>query len=119
MTTIAMRLQKYLENKNWSQADFVKATGLDQSTVSQLINGQIKSPGAAKLSFIVMRTDINARYLLTGQGHPIAQGNELTIGNLQVKIDSLEKENKRLEEKVQKLEKRNEFLQDKLMKRTF
>lgn len=57
------RLAEYLEDTETSQAEFARAIGVSQPTVSDWINGE-KFPSAQKLKLIVGVTGISADELL-------------------------------------------------------
>lgn len=65
-----MRLKDIIRRLGYKNiADFSRKTGINQSTVYALINGQIKKPGGSTLE-ILYKNGINANWLITGEGEP-------------------------------------------------
>lgn len=64
---IGKRIREYRQNKGVKVADFAALIGISQGSLSDIENGKTK-PSAETLASIVRNTDIDATWLLTGEG---------------------------------------------------
>ena len=64
---IGNRIRDYRDSKNVKIAVFAKQIGISQGSLSDIENGKTK-PSADTLAKIVRHTDIDAAWLLTGEG---------------------------------------------------
>jgi transcriptional regulator with XRE-family HTH domain len=70
------RIKKYIEYKGISAGDLSTKLDVQRSNISHILNGRNK-PGAAFIEKLLLSfTDLNARWLLTGQGEMISLGEE-------------------------------------------
>jgi transcriptional regulator with XRE-family HTH domain len=89
---IGNRLKKYLEVKGISQADFARKTGLTQGHVSDIINNIKKHPSAGTLAKIDKNTDLNIRWLLTGEGEMFTNKKSTERSPMDIMRDVLKEE---------------------------
>lgn len=89
---IGNRLKKYLEVKGISQADFARKTGLTQGHVSDIINNIKKHPSAGTLAKIDKNTDLNIRWLLTGEGEMFTNEKSTERSPMDIMRDVLKEE---------------------------
>ena len=95
MNDINKRLQQIAEHYGLSKyADFAKKTGLKHQTVSNYLKGKQK-PDVEKLAIIKKSfKDVNANWLLTGEGPMLLENNEvkeerrLNVEDLRALVDS-------------------------------
>ena len=89
--TINQRLTEYCGKRGIKQVDLVVAGYASKQTISWIWNGRTK-PGCEFLErFIAKYTEINARWLLTGEGEMEDQSSNAVIEYLEKKVT--EKEN--------------------------
>lgn len=80
------RIQQFIEYKGISPGDLSTALDVQRSNISHILNGRNK-PGAAFIEKILLAyPDLNARWLLTGQGNMINEENASVGDNF--KMDS-------------------------------
>ena len=60
-------LEKIMELKGWKRPQLIANTGLAQSTVYSILNGQTTDPGYSFLKKLLQNTGISPRFLLTGK----------------------------------------------------
>lgn len=83
------RIQQYMDYKSISAGELAGMLDVQRSNISHILNGRNK-PGAAFIEkFLLSFPDLNARWLLTGQGDMIA--NKVEPVN---KSDSIEADTK-------------------------
>lgn len=66
--TFGARLEWWIENRKMTQAALAKATGIPQSSISELIKGKLKAPSASNLFKLADALRVRPRYLLLGDG---------------------------------------------------
>ncbi|MBN2663053.1 MAG: hypothetical protein JXR68_05340 [Bacteroidales bacterium] len=72
------RIQKYMDYKSISAGELAGILNVQRSNISHILNGRNK-PGAAFIEkFLISFPDLNARWLLTGQGDMIVKDNNPT-----------------------------------------
>lgn len=65
------RIKSYMDYKGISAGEFALALDVQRSNISHILNGR-NMPGAAFIEKLLLKyPDINARWLLTGQGEMI------------------------------------------------
>ena len=64
---IGERIRTYRQSKGIKVADFAKLIGVSQGSLSDIENQKTK-PSAETISALVRHTDIDARWLMTGEG---------------------------------------------------
>ena len=69
------RIRKYMDFKSISAGELSVALEVQRSNISHILNGRNK-PGAAFIEkLLITYPDLNARWLLTGEGEMIEKGN--------------------------------------------
>ena len=68
------RIQKYIDYKNISPGELAATLQVQRSNISHILNGRNK-PGAALIEkLLVSFPDLNARWLMTGEGSMVSDG---------------------------------------------
>ena len=62
------RIQKYMDEKNINAGELATMLEVQRSNISHILNGRNKPSAAFIEKMLVVFTDLNARWLLTGQG---------------------------------------------------
>ena len=69
------RIQQFIDHKRLSPGDLAVKIEVQRSNISHILNGRNK-PGAVFIEkFLLAFPDINARWLLTGEGEMLQQNN--------------------------------------------
>jgi len=77
------RIQQFIEFKGISPGDLAAALDVQRSNISHILNGRNK-PGAAFIEkFLLTYPDLNARWLLTGQGEMVGSGASEVVDNFE------------------------------------
>ena len=74
-TTVNQRLALFLESRKISQADYRLVVGVRKQQVSDWLTFKIDVPDKHIFKTIEMYPELNARWLLTGEGDMIEGGN--------------------------------------------
>lgn len=75
------RIQQYIDYKGISAGDLATELDVQRSNISHILNGRNK-PGATFIEkFLFAFPDLNARWLLTGVGNMLHQGNNITLSS--------------------------------------
>lgn len=75
------RIQQFIDYKKISPGDLSNALDVQRSNISHILNGRNK-PGAAFIEkFLLVYPDLNARWLLTGQGNMINDDSASAVNN--------------------------------------
>lgn len=105
------RIQQYMDYKSITAGELAVLLDVQRSNISHILNGRNK-PGAAFIEkFLLSFPDLNARWLLTGEGEMI----ERTTSSV-IKEEVVEKVNKIEEPKKVKVEEPIKEEQPKLKK---
>jgi len=93
------RIQQFIDYKGISAGDLSTALDVQRSNISHILNGRNK-PGAAFIEkFLLVYPDLNARWLLTGQGDMITENKSMIVDksksdSTSLKMDSNNNSNK-------------------------
>lgn len=98
---IGARIREYRQSKGVKVADFAKQIGISQGSLSDIENGKTK-PAAETIAAIVRNTDIDATWLLTGEGKPPETARQLSprTAALVDNFEALGEEDKRAFERL-------------------
>lgn len=104
--TDLQRLNDYCEKEKISQTDIIKSTSRNQSTISNLFSGTVKSPRLDLVIDIIKATDISPAWWLFGVGPEKLSEIERPIINAdkefqEAVLDFLEARNELIEASVQ------------------
>jgi transcriptional regulator with XRE-family HTH domain len=69
--SISERIEAYLKAKGLRPVELARQTGVPQSAISEMLTGVRGNPGLKYLEAFILKTDMSAHYLLTGQGDPV------------------------------------------------
>lgn len=61
--TLAERLQKAMDERNVTQADLARMTGMTTSNVAYIVNGKTKDPRLSSVLLIAEALDVSLNYL--------------------------------------------------------
>ncbi len=76
------RIQQIIEYKGISPGDLAEILDVQRSNISHILNGRNK-PGAVLIEkFLQAFPDINARWLLTGEGRMVIENTEHELQNI-------------------------------------
>jgi transcriptional regulator with XRE-family HTH domain len=84
---IGVRIKSYREGKSLKVAGLAGIIGVSQGSLSDIENGKTK-PSADTLAKIVRHTDIDPRWLLTGEGNEPAKAAESDLVRLLRRIEA-------------------------------
>lgn len=87
------RIQKFIDTKGISAGDLASSLDVQRSNISHILNGRNK-PGAALIEkMLVVYPDLNARWLLTGEGTMLNTDSEKEIVSKPQKSNSVHPDN--------------------------
>lgn len=74
MKSVGKRIRDLRRARNLTQPELAKATGLAQSSISEIETGESQSPSALTLVLLAKFFDVDPEHLLTGRGmeHPVS-----------------------------------------------
>jgi transcriptional regulator with XRE-family HTH domain len=76
------RIKKYMDYKSISAGELATQLEVQRSNISHVLNGR-NMPGAAFIEKLLLSfPDLNARWLLTGNGEMLMEGEGFTAGEL-------------------------------------
>ena len=82
------RIRKYMEYKDISAGELATLLEVQRSNISHILNGR-NMPGAAFIEKLLIHfPDINARWLITGEGNMLSEGNTHFIKEVEKTSDS-------------------------------
>ena len=95
------RIQQYMDYKSISAGELASVLDVQRSNISHILNGRNK-PGAAFIEkFLISFPDLNARWLLTGQGDMLLDEMKQTISEAKPdKVNRVEEPSKTIEKSV-------------------
>ncbi len=96
------RIQQYMDYKSITAGELAALLDVQRSNISHILNGRNK-PGAAFIEkFLLSFPDLNARWLLTGEGEMIEKKEMPLIRNVEVPPVKKVEEPKKVVEEVKK-----------------
>lgn len=63
MTTLAERIQYAMEQRNMSQADLARATGISTANIANIVTGKTRDPQFSNVVKIALALDVSLTYL--------------------------------------------------------
>ena len=63
LDTLAERIQAAMEIREMTQADLARATGMNTSQITYIVNGRTKDPGFSQIVKIARALDVSLNYL--------------------------------------------------------
>lgn len=103
MTTINERFKKVIELKAGSQVNYAREIGAHVQSINAYCNN--KGIGINPILRLLQQyPDVNANYILTGEGSLTIQNECIELKPLKIEIDILKKEIENLIDKIKQLE---------------
>ena len=95
------RIKQYMDYKSISAGELSSLLDVQRSNISHILNGRNK-PGASFIEkFLIVFPDLNARWLLTGEGEMV-ESVKMTFEKKDVKQEDVKQETEIAEEKIKK-----------------
>ncbi len=90
LTTIAQRLESFINFKNLSQKEFCKIIGYPESSLSGFLNGKTSSPRIELIEGIVNHfPELDIVWLFSGSGQMLRDASEKNGGPAEEKLGSV------------------------------